>query len=51
MINNEIYWTEEYILYAEMVAKRAEENAKISVDKLKQNLQVPKDKEEDVKEC
>ncbi len=51
MINNEIYWTEEYILYAEMVAKRAEENAKISVDKLKQNLQVPKDKEEDIKEC
>ena len=49
MINNEIYWTEEYILYAEMVAKRAEQNAKINVDELKQNLQVPK--EEDIKEC
>lgn len=49
MINNEIYWTEEYILYAEMVAKKAEQNAKINVDELKQNLQVPK--EEDIKEC
>lgn len=46
MINNEIYWTEEYILYAEMVEKREQEKAKL--DK-KQNLQVPK--EEDVKEC
>lgn len=51
MINNEIYWTEEYILYAEMVAKKAEQNAKINVEELKQNLQVPKDKEEDIKEC
>lgn len=43
MINNEIYWTEEYILYAEMVEKKQEElNAKINEE---QNLQEPQEEE------
>ena len=32
MLNNEIYWTEEYILYAEMVEKREQEKAKLSIE-------------------
>lgn len=47
MINNEIYWTEEYILYAEMIEKKQKESAKINEEK--QNLQVPN--KEDNKEC
>lgn len=47
MINNEIYWTEEYILYAEMIEKKQKESAKIN--ETKQNLQVPI--KEDNKEC
>ena len=27
MLNNEVYWTEEYLLYAEMVEKKAKDNA------------------------
>lgn len=46
MINNEIYWTEEYVLYAEMIEKREQEKAKLNTE---QNLQEP-DKE-DEKEC
>lgn len=30
MINNEIYWTEEYVLYAEMIEKREQEKAKLN---------------------
>lgn len=32
MINNEIYWTEEYILYAEMLEKKQEEKAKLDME-------------------
>lgn len=27
MLNNEVYWTEEYLLYAEMVEKKSQDNA------------------------
>lgn len=50
MINNEIYWTEEYILYAEMVDKKQKElDAKINEEK--QNLQVPQEEKKEIKEC
>ena len=39
MINNEIYWTEEYILYAEMVEKNA---------KINENQKVPQDEEKEI---
>lgn len=52
MLNNEIYWTEEYILYAEMVEKKQkqleEENAKINVE---QDLQAPQEEEKEINEC
>lgn len=46
MINNEIYWTEEYILYAEMLEKKAQEKAKLDIE---QNLQEPN--KEETTEC
>lgn len=46
MINNEIYWTEEYILYAELMEKKEQEKAKLNME---QNLQEP-NKEDNV-EC
>lgn len=49
MINNEIYWTEEYILYAEMTQKKHEEMiAKIKEEEIQKTEQVPimEDKEE-----
>lgn len=46
MINNEIYWTEEYVLYAEMVEKREQEKAKLNTE---QNLQEPN--KEETTEC
>lgn len=46
MINNEIYWTEEYILYAEMLEKKAQEKAKLDME---QNLQEPN--KEETTEC
>ncbi len=46
MINNEIYWTEEYVLYAEMIEKREQEKAKLNTE---QNLQEPN--KEDEQEC
>ena len=50
MINNEIYWTEEYLLYAELMQKKQEElNAKIIEE---QNLQVPQEVEnKETTEC
>lgn len=48
MINNEIYWTEEYLLYAEMVEREQKEKAKIKEDTKKQEL--PK-AEEGKQEC
>lgn len=46
MINNEIYWTEEYLLYAELMQKKQEElNAKIIEE---QNLQEPVTEDEKV---
>lgn len=49
MINNEIYWTEEYILYAEMVEKKQQElSAKINEE---QNLQEPQEEEKENSEC
>lgn len=47
MINNEIYWTEEYILYAEMLEKKQEEKAKLDIET--QNLQEPN--KEETTEC
>jgi len=47
MINNEIYWTEEYILYAEMLEKKQEEKAKLDMET--QNLQEPN--KEETTEC
>lgn len=47
MINNEIYWTEEYILYAEMTEKKQEEKAKLDMET--QNLQEPN--KEETTEC
>ena len=43
MINNEIYWTEEYLLYAEMIDKKQKEAAKID----EQNLQAPQKEEKE----
>ena len=49
MINNEIYWTEEYILYAELAQKKHEETiAKIN-EELEKTKQEPIT--EDEKEC
>ena len=48
MINNEIYWTEEYVLYAEMIEKRELEKAKLDIE---QNLQVPQEEEKENSEC
>lgn len=52
MINNEIYWTEEYILYAELKEKemleKQAENAKLSEE---QNLQEPREEEKETTEC
>ena len=47
MINNEIYWTEEYILYAEMLERKQEEKAKLDIET--QNLQEPN--KEETTEC
>lgn len=49
MLNNEIYWTEEYVLYAEMVEKQEKEKAKLNIEKEK-TLQAP-ETEEDITEC
>lgn len=49
MLNNEIYWTEEYILYAEMIEKRDKEKAKLSIEKEK-TLQEP-ETEKETTEC
>ena len=54
MINNEIYWTEEYILYAEMIAKKEEEKtAKINSESVeqKQATEESHESEEEIKEC
>lgn len=48
MINNEMYWTEEYLLYAEMVEREQKEKAKIKEDTKQQEL--PK-AEEGKQEC
>lgn len=48
MINNEIYWTEEYLLYAEMVQKKhEEESAKIN----EEIQQEPQEEEKEKSEC
>ena len=48
MINNEIYWTEEYILYAQLVEKKQNEiAAKIN----EQDLQEPQIEEKETSEC
>lgn len=54
MLNNEIYWTEEYLLYAEMIAKREEEKtAKINSESAEQPEAVEEspESEEEIKEC
>ena len=48
MINNEIYWTEEYLLYAEMVEREQKEKAKIKEETKQQEL--PKAEEGNI-EC
>lgn len=48
MINNELYWTEEYLLYAQMVEKKqAELSAKIN----KETKQEPQEEEKEITEC
>lgn len=54
MLNNEIYWTEEYLLYAEMIAKREEEKtAKINSESTEQPeaAEESPESEEEIKEC
>lgn len=46
MLNNELYWTEEYLLYARMVEEK--ESAKIIE---KQTKQVPQNAEKETTEC
>lgn len=48
MINNELYWTEEYLLYAQMVEKKqAELSAKIN----EETKQEPQKEEKEITEC
>lgn len=48
MINNEIYWTEEYLLYAEMVQKKHEEEAAKINEEIQQE---PQEEEKEISEC
>lgn len=47
MLNNEIYWTEEYILYAEMIEKKqAEQIAKLDRESSEKEEVSPQGEEE-----
>ena len=48
MINNEIYWTEEYLLYAEMIQKKHEQEAAKINEEIQQE---PQEEEKEISEC
>ena len=48
MLNNEIYWTEEYILYAEMKEKEIKKKAKEEASKEQESQE---EKKENIPEC